>query len=198
MEHAVLVRDAEAADMADIQAIYAHHVLHGLATFEEVPPSVAEMINRRAAVLGAGLPYLAAEIDGRLVGYSYATGFRPRPAYRYTLEDSVYVRDGMAGRGIGIALLGELVRRCEAGPWRQMIAVIGDSANAASISLHRRLGFRHAGTLAAVGFKLGRWVDTVQLQRPLGAGSDTPPRRAETVGEPAGGAPPHPPRARSA
>src|SRR5690606_18747870 len=99
----------------------------------------------------------AAEIEGRVVGYSYATAFRARPAYRYTVEDSVYVRDGMAGRGIGAALLGELIRRCEAGPWRQMIAVIGDSANAASISLHRRLGFLHAGTLAAVGFKLGRW-----------------------------------------
>ncbi len=164
--------------MADIQSIYAHHVLHGLATFEEVPPSVAEMAERRATVLAAGLPYLAAEVDGRVVGYSYATAFRPRPAYRYTVEDSVYVRDGMAGRGIGVALLGELVRRCETGPWRQMVAVIGDSANAASISLHRRLGFRPAGTLAAVGFKLGRWVDTVQMQRPLGPGSNAPPQRA--------------------
>ncbi len=178
MGQAVRVRDAVSADMAEIQEIYAHHVLHGLATFEEVPPSAAEMTGRRAAVLAAGLPYLAAEIDGRVVGYSYATAFRARPAYRYTVEDSVYVRDGMAGRGIGVALLAELIRRCEAGPWRQMIAVIGDSANAASISLHRRLGFVHAGTLAAVGFKLGRWVDTVQMQRPLGDGSATSPRHA--------------------
>ncbi|NLD54248.1 MAG: N-acetyltransferase [Burkholderiaceae bacterium] len=178
VEQAVRVRDAVSADMAEIQEIYAHHVLHGLATFEEVPPSAAEMTGRRAAVLAAGLPYLAAEIDGRVVGYSYATAFRARPAYRYTVEDSVYVRDGMAGRGIGVALLAELIRRCEAGPWRQMIAVICDSANAASISLHRRLGFVHAGTLAAVGFKLGRWVDTVQMQRPLGDGSATSPRHA--------------------
>ena len=173
---AVRVRDAEDADLADIQAIYAHHVLHGLATFEEVPPPVDEMAGRRAAVLAAGLPYLVAELDGRVAGYSYATAFRPRPAYRHTIEDSVYVRDGMAGHGIGVALLGELIRRCEAGPWRQMIAVIGDSANAASIGLHRRMGFVHAGTLVAVGFKLGRWVDTVQMQRALGAGSATPPR----------------------
>lgn len=187
MEHAVRVRDAEAADMAEIQSIYAHHVLHGLATFEEVPPPVAEMANRRAAVLAAGLPYLAAEVDGRVVGYSYATAFRARPAYRYTIEDSVYVREGLAGRGIGLALLGELIRRCEAGPWRQMIAVIGDTANEASIALHRRLGFAHAGTLAAVGFKLGRWVDTVQMQRALGSGSRTAPQGAGSRGDPVGG-----------
>jgi phosphinothricin acetyltransferase len=188
VKDAVRVRDAGAADMADIQAIYAHHVLHGLATFEEVPPSAAEMTDRRACVLAAGLPYLAAELDGRVVGYSYATAFRPRPAYRYTVEDSVYVRDGMSGRGIGFALLGELLRRCEDGPWRQMIAVIGDSANAASISLHRRLGFVPAGTLAAVGFKLGRWVDTVQMQRPLGPGSAIPPQRGGSRGDPVGDA----------
>ena len=165
MEHAVRVRDAEAADMAEIQSIYAHHVLHGLATFEEVPPPVAEMGNRRAAVLAAGLPYLAAEVDGRVVGYSYATAFRARPAYRYTIEDSVYVREGLAGRGIGVALLGELIRRCEAGPWRQMIAVIGDTANEASIEFHRRLGFELVAAMPEVGRKFDRWLDLVLLQR---------------------------------
>jgi phosphinothricin acetyltransferase len=172
----VQVRDATPADMPEIQAIYAHHVLHGLATFEEMPPPVPEMSTRREAVLAAGLPYLAAEIDGRVVGYSYATAYRPRPAYRYTVEDSVYVLDGMGGRGTGAALLGELIRRCETGKWRQMVAVIGDSGNAASIALHRRLGFSPAGTLASVGFKLGRWVDTVQMQRALGEGDRCAPR----------------------
>jgi L-amino acid N-acyltransferase YncA len=174
----VRVRDATAEDMAAIQAIYSHHVLHGLATFELVPPTVEEMRARREAVLAAGLPYLAAEQDGVVVGYSYATAYRPRPAYRFTIEDSVYVRHGLGGRGIGSLLLGELIRRCEAGPWRQMIAVIGDSANAGSIALHRRHGFDHAGTLRSVGFKLGRWVDTVQMQRPLGVGNATPPQGA--------------------
>src|SRR4051812_15222355 len=150
------VRDAAEADMPAVAAIYAHHVLHGLATFEETPPTVAEMLSRRAAVLARGLPYLVAEIDGAGVGYCYATSYRPRPAHRHTLEDSVYVAEGLGGRGIGRALLAALVRRCEAGPWRQMIAVIGDSGNAGSIALHRSLGFQPAGTLRAVGFKLGR------------------------------------------
>ena len=172
----ILVRDARPEDMAAVQAIYAHHVLHGLATFEETPPSVDEMLARRSAVLAAGLPYLAAERDGRIVGYSYATGYRPRPAYRHTIEDSVYVADGLGGQGIGTRLLGTLVARCEAGPWRQMLAVIGDSGNSGSIALHRRLGFRPAGTLLSVGFKLGRWVDTVLMQRVLSDGNGSPPR----------------------
>ncbi len=172
---AILVRDAEEADMPAVQAIYAHHVLHGLATFEEAPPSASELMKRRDAVLELGLPYLAAELDGRVVGYSYATSYRPRPAYRNTVEDSVYVAEGFAGRGIGTTLLGTLVSRCEAGPWRQMLAVIGNSGNAGSIALHRRLGFRPAGHLASVGFKLGQWVDTVLMQRPLGAGDTSLP-----------------------
>jgi phosphinothricin acetyltransferase len=172
---AVIVRDARPDDMAAVQAIYAHHVLHGLATFEEVPPSVDELIARRAAVIGAGLPYLVAERAGALVGYSYASAYRPRPAYRHAIEDSVYVADGLAGRGIGAALLAALITRCEAGPWRQMIAIIGDTGNAASIALHRRHGFRLVGTLTAVGFKLGRWVDTVLMQRALGPGAAAPP-----------------------
>jgi L-amino acid N-acyltransferase YncA len=177
---AVHVRNANDPDMAAVQAIYAHNVLHGLATFEEVPPGVDELRSRRASVLGLGLPYLVAEIDGRVAGYAYATHYRPRAAYRHTIEDSVYVADGLGGQGIGSALLGELIARCEAGPWRQMLAVIGDSCNVASIALHRRLGFQPVGTLRCVGFKLGQWVDTVLMQRTLGAGNATPPTQDNT------------------
>jgi len=171
----IRVRDADEADMAAVQAIYAHHVLYGLATFEEVPPTVADMVARRAGVLAAGLPYLVAESDGRVVGYAYAASYRPRPAYRFTIEDSVYVADGLGGRGIGRALLATLIARCEQGPWRQMLAVIGNSANTGSIALHEKMGFEHVGTLRTVGFKLGRWVDTVLMQRTLGEGARTPP-----------------------
>lgn len=170
-----VIRDAQEADMVAVQAIYAHHVLHGLATFEEVPPSVDELIGRRAAVLDSGLPYLVAELDGAVVGYCYAATYRPRPAYRYALEDSVYIAHGRDGRGIGTALLGELIVRCERGPWRQMTAVIGNSGNAGSIALHRRMGFRHIGTFEAVGFKLGQWVDTVMMQRALSEGDRSKP-----------------------
>ena len=173
----VRVRDATEADMPAIQAIYAHHVLHGLATFEEVPPSVAVMTERRASVLRAGLPYLAAQFDGQVVGYAYATAYRPRPAYRHTIEDSIYVANGLGGRGVGVALLQALIARCERGPWRQMLAVIGHSGNTASIALHRRCGFEPIGTLHAVGFKLGRWVDTVLMQRALGDGDRSLPSK---------------------
>ena len=172
-------RDSTDADLDEVRAIYSHHVLHGLASFEEIPPDLAEFGSRRAAVLVRGLPYLVAESDGRVVGYAYATPYRPRSAYRHSLEDSVYVRDGFAGRGIGAALLGELVERCSRGPWRQMIAVIGDSANRASIELHRRLGFRMIGTFRSSGFKFGRWIDSVLMQKELGAGDRTKP--AETA-----------------
>lgn len=171
--NAVLVRDAHEADMAGVQDIYRHYVLNGLATFEEVPPSTGEIASRRAAVITAGLPYLVAEVDGRVAGYSYATSYRPRPAYRHTIEDSVYVADGLRGRGIGAALLQALIARCEAGHWRQMLAVIGNSENVGSIALHRKAGFQHAGTLRSVGFKLGQWVDTVLMQRALGPGDST-------------------------
>ena len=171
----VQVRDAQDADLAAVQAIYAHHVLHGLATFEEVPPPVVELAERRAAVVALGLPYLVAEHGGRVVGYSYASSYRPRPAYRFAIEDSVYVADGLGGRGIGAALLAALLARCEAGPWRQMIAIIGDTGNAASIALHRRHGFAMVGTLRSVGWKLGRWVDTMLMQRALGPGGTAPP-----------------------
>jgi L-amino acid N-acyltransferase YncA len=167
----VTVRVAEAADAPALQAIYAHHVLYGLASFEEEPPSVEEMQSRWKKVLELGLPYLAAELDGAVVGYAYAGAYRPRPAYRFTVENSVYIRDGLAGRGVGKALLIELIARCTAGPWRQMVAVIGDRENQASIGLHRRCGFRLVGTFEAVGFKHGRWVDSVLMQRPLGPGA---------------------------
>jgi L-amino acid N-acyltransferase YncA len=170
-----LVRDATDDDMVAVQAIYAPHVLHGLATFEETPPAVDEMRARRAAVTALGLPYLVATLDGRVVGYCYAGPYRPRPAYRHTVEDSIYVAADAAGRGIGSALLAELITRCEDGGWRQMLAVIGDTGNLASIALHRRFGFEHAGTLRSVGFKLGRWVDSVIMQRPLGVGDATVP-----------------------
>jgi L-amino acid N-acyltransferase YncA len=172
---AILVRDARDADMSAVTSIYAEHVLHGLASFEEVPPSLDEMMSRRASVLQLGLPYLVAELDGRVVGYSYATSYRTRPAYRYTVEDSVYVANGLNGRGIGSTLLAELIARCERGPWRQMLAVIGDSGNIGSIALHRRMGFTPAGNLVSVGFKLGRWVDSVFMQRALGAGDSNKP-----------------------
>jgi phosphinothricin acetyltransferase len=171
----IVIRDGSQDDMTAVQGLYAHHVLHGLATFEEVPPSVQEMMARRDSVLAAGLPYLVAEHGGGVVGYSYATGFRARSAYRYTIEDSVYVAAGVVGKGIGSALLEALISRCETGSWRQMIAVIGDSGNAASIAVHRRFGFQPVGTLGAAGFKFGRWVDVVLMQRSLGMGDRTLP-----------------------
>ncbi len=169
------VRDATEADMDSVRRIYAHHVLHGQASFETEPPALDEMLRRRQAVLAADLPYLVAETDGTVVGYCYATIYRPRPAYRHTLENSVYVQDGLHGRGIGVALMTELLTRCEQGPWRQMLAVIGDSQNAGSIALHRRMGFEPAGLLRDVGFKHGRWLDSVLMQRALGDGSRTKP-----------------------
>lgn len=171
----ILVRDAAEADIASVAAIYAHHVLYGLATFEEVPPSTGEMLARRAKVLKLGLPYLVAESGGRVAGYCYAGAYRTRPAYRYTVEDSVYVAKDLCGQGIGTALLKELIARCGNGPWRQMLAVIGHSENTGSLTLHARMGFRLVGTLRAVGFKLGRWVDTVMMQRELGQGGPEHP-----------------------
>jgi phosphinothricin acetyltransferase len=171
----VVVRDAAEADMEAVARIYAHHVEHGLATFEEVPPTDEEMRARRLKALASGAPYLVAEIDGKIVGYCYATPYHARPAYRNTLEDSVYVAPGLGGRGVGGALLAALIARCEAGPWRWMVAIVGDSGNAASIALHRRCGFELVGTLRSVGFKFGRWVDTPIMQRALGPGDSLPP-----------------------
>lgn len=171
----LVVRDARDSDLGAIQRIYAHHVLYGLATFEEVPPTLDMLRARHASVTGAGLPYLAAELDGNVIGYAYASPYRPRSGYRYTIEDSVYVASGLAGQGVGSALLGALIARCESGPWRQMLAVIGDSGNAASIALHRRFGFHSVGTFRSVGFKLARWVDTVLMQRALADGAASSP-----------------------
>jgi L-amino acid N-acyltransferase YncA len=163
----MLVRDAHDDDMAAVQAIYAHHVLTGTASFEEEPPPLAEIQRRRTDVLARGLPYLVAHVDGKVAGYSYATPYRARSAYRFSIENSVYVDPERHRSGIGRALLTELIARCERGEWRQMIAVIGDSAQAPSIGLHASLGFRHVGMLQSVGLKFGRWLDTVLMQRAL-------------------------------
>ena len=176
------VRNSTDADVPAVHRIYAYHVLHGLGSFEEKPPSVAEMKRRRDDVIAHGLPYLVADIDGTVVGYSYATLYRARSAYRYTVEDSVYVDEGVLRKGVGRALLSAVIARCEAGRWRQMVAVIGDSGNAASIRLHASLGFRLVGTLRAVGFKMGRWADTVLMQRELGSGERTPPASVPLAG----------------
>jgi len=169
------VRPASARDIPAIHSIYAHHVLHGLASFEEVPPSPEEMRRRFEDVTAQGLPYLAADIGGEVLGYGYCSLYRTRSGYRHTLEDSVYVKQGSHGKGIGKALLAELIARCTALNYRQIVAVIGDSANAASIGLHASLGFVRAGNLRSVGFKFDRWVDSVLMQLPLGAGDGTKP-----------------------
>ena len=168
-EFSCTIRDSREADMPRVEAIYAFHVLHGLASFEEEPPAVDELHRRRTDVLSHGLPYLVAEIDCEVVGYSYAAPYRSRPAYRFTVENSVYVDHRLMGRGIGCSLLSGLISRCIEAGCHQMVAVIGDSANTASIGLHERLGFLHVGTLRGVGFKFGRWVDTVLMQRTLAA-----------------------------
>lgn len=172
---APLVRDAIEADAAAIQAIYAHHVRFGSASFEEEAPDLAAIRERRAAVIARGLPFLVSEAQGRVTGYAYAGPFRTRSAYRYAVEDSVYVAPDATGRGYGRALLAQVIARCEALGCRQMVAVIGDSANRASIELHARLGFVPVGTLVGVGFKFGRWVDSVLMQRALGPGAETLP-----------------------
>ena len=171
----LIIRRSNHVDIRAIHSIYAHEVLFGLASFEEVPPAVEEIAARRQAILAQGLPFLVAEIDGEVVGYAYANRHRPRAAYRNSIEDSVYVAPRSQGRGVGSRLLAALIDECERGPWRQMVAVIGNSGNRGSIALHCRQGFREVGTLEGVGFKLGRWVDTVIMQRALGTGGETPP-----------------------
>lgn len=171
----MIIRGATATDADALASIYGHHVLHGFGTFEEEPPSPAEMEARRAAVAALDLPYLVAEVEGRVLGFAYAAPFRPRAAYRYTVEDSVYVAPDAVGRGVGRAVLGRVVARCEALGVRQVVAVIGDSANAASIGLHRGLGFIDAGVGQNLGFKHGRWVDVVWMQKALNGGDQTPP-----------------------
>ncbi|WP_420996077.1 GNAT family N-acetyltransferase [Cupriavidus sp. 30B13] len=179
------VRDAVAADIPAIQAIYAHHVRHGRASFEEVEPGVDDMRLRHAEVKRLGLPYLVAERDGVVLGYAYASAYRTRSAYRFAIEDSVYIDDRHRGQGLGLALLAALVSRCENGPWRQMVAVVACTASgegAGSLALHERVGFRTIGRLQSVGFKHGQWIDTVLMQRALGDGDESLP--AERVAKP--------------
>lgn len=171
----VALRPCRAHDLDAVAAIYGHHVATGTATFALVPPDRTEMARRHAALAARGLPWLvAAGADGAVLGYAYAGPYRPRPAYDWTLEDSIYLRPDAAGRGIGRALLERLVADCGALGYRQMVAVIGDSANAASVALHRACGFRPVGVLSAVGRKFDRWIDTVLMQRPLGPGDGEP------------------------
>ncbi len=171
------VRPSTDADVAAIARIYAHYVRSSTATFELEAPSDCEIARRRAAILAMALPYVVVETGDGVAGYAYANIYRPRPAYRFTVEDSIYVDPSMVGQGLGRNLLAALIGRCREGPWRQMVAVIGDSANSVSIRLHRSFGFREVGTLRAVGFKFDRWVDTVLMQRDLVA--DGSPDRAE-------------------
>lgn len=171
------LRPAVAADLPQIATIYAHHVQTGIASFEETPPDVAEMTRRHAELTGNGFPYFVAELDGVIGGYAYAGPYRARSAYRYAVEDSVYIAAGRHGLGLGKLLLHGVIDAATAMGKRQMIAVIGDSANHASISLHRSCGFAMIGNLPAIGFKFGRWVDSVFMQRPLGPGEGAPPDR---------------------
>ena len=170
-----MLRLAQPQDLPAIQAIYAHHVLGGLASFEEEPPSLDELRRRYQDVTARGLPYLVAEYALEVAGYGYCAPYRARSAYRYALEDSVYMRHDMSGRGFGKALLNALIARSADLGYRQLVAVIGDSGNTASISLHAACGFLRVGTLRSVGYKLGRWVDSVFMQRPLGPGDASPP-----------------------
>jgi L-amino acid N-acyltransferase YncA len=170
-----VLRPALVADIPSITTIYAHAVEHGTASFELEPPDEAEMTRRQRSLLEGGFPYLVAERAGKIAGYAYAGPYRPRPAYRFSVEDSVYVYPEAQGLGVGRALLNALMREATARGFRQMIAVIGDSLQERSIALHRAAGFHHLGTIRNVGFKHGRWLDTVLMQRALGEGADAPP-----------------------
>ncbi len=169
------IRPCEPADLPAVTAIYAHWVLYGTGTFEETPPPVAELTARRQRAHDEGLPFLVADLDGAVVGYAYALVYRGRSAYRFTVEDSIYVHPAHLRTGAGRALLQALIEACERAGCRQMIAVIGDRANEPSIRLHERFGFEAAGVLRAVGWKFGRWLDTVRMQRPLGPGDSCAP-----------------------
>lgn len=169
------LREAAPADMAAITEIYGHHVLGGLASYEEAPPSKAEMTARHAAIIERGLPYIVAETEGVIAAYAYAGPFRTRSAYRYTVEDSVYVKEPFARQGLGKTLVHDLINRCTEKGFRQMVAVIG-GGHPASIALHVACGFHEVGRLSDIGFKKGQWLDTVFMQRSLGAGSKTPPQ----------------------
>jgi phosphinothricin acetyltransferase len=177
------IRPTVAADLPAITEIYEHAVCFGTATFELIPPDLAEMTRRFEALLDGGFPYIVATLDADVIGYAYAGAYRPRPAYRFTVENSVYLHPSIHRRGIGRQLLQRLIDECETRGFRQMIAVIGDSANAASIGVHSRCGFQMIGTHPNVGFKFGRWLDTVMMQRALGEGAATVP--ADHPGQPA-------------
>ena len=172
---ALETRPALETDLPTITTIYEHAVRHGTATFELVPPDLAEMTRRYNALMEGGYPYFVAVLDGRVAGYAYAAAYRPRPAYRFTVENSIYLDPSIHRRGIGLQLLQTLILECEARGFRQMIAVIGDSANAGSIGVHSRTGFKMIGTHPNVGLKFGRWLDTVMMQRDLGEGAGTVP-----------------------
>ncbi len=171
----MIIRDATGADTEALRAIYGDAVLHGFGTFEEDPPSAADMDTRRRAIQDQGLPYLVAEVEGRVLGFAYAGPFRPRAAYRYTLEDSVYVSPEAKGKGVGRAVLSAVISACEALGIRQLIAVIGDTENTGSIGLHSSLGFEQTGVSRSVGFKHGRWVDIVHMQRAMNGGDTLAP-----------------------
>jgi L-amino acid N-acyltransferase YncA len=169
------IRPATEADLPAVTEIYDHAVRFGTATFELIPPDLAEMTRRFKALTGGGFPYLVAALDGRVAGYAYAGSYRPRPAYRFTVENSVYLDPAIHRRGIGLQLLRRLIADCETRGYRQMIAVIGDSANAGSVGVHTRCGFQMIGTHPNVGLKFGRWLDTVMMQLALGDGGATVP-----------------------
>jgi L-amino acid N-acyltransferase YncA len=172
------IRPSCEQDLPAITAIYAHHVLHGTGTFETDPPSEADMAARRADVLGKGLPYLVAEEGGRVLGYAYCQWFKPRPAYRFSAEDSIYLHPDAQGKGLGKTLLAELERQAEAAGIRKLIAVIGDSANKGSVGVHRTLGFKPVGVIQSCGWKFGKWLDIVLMEKQIGAGDSTPPQSA--------------------
>lgn len=177
-QHAIItLRDSKPEDVADIRRIYAHHVESSTSSFDEVAPSVDEIATRRQSILELGMPYIVAELNGKVQGFAYANKFRPRSAYRHTVENSIYVEPAATGNGIGTKLLTELIERCTRLGFRQMIAVIGGAGNVASINLHKRLGFTIAGHLKSTGFKFGAWVDTLFMQRALGDGDSTLPEK---------------------
>jgi L-amino acid N-acyltransferase YncA len=169
------IRPSSDQDIPAITAIYAHHVLNGTGTFETTPPTAQDMAARRADVLSKDLPYLVAEEDGRILGFAYCNWFKPRPAYRYSAEDSIYMADGERGRGAGKQLLTALAREAEAAGVRKLIAVIGDSANHGSVRVHEAVGFTPVGVLKACGWKFGKWLDVVLMEKPLGLGDSTSP-----------------------
>lgn len=171
----IRLRAAAASDIPSIRAIYDHHARNGVGTFDVEAPPAETMAARLHEIASTGLPYLVAEDENGIAGYAYAAPFRPRPAYRHTVEDSVYIRPGNEGQGIGFLLIDELIERTEAWGARQMIAVIGGSENAGSISLHTKCGFARTGIYTAAGWKFGRWLDVVLMQRALGSGATSPP-----------------------